>query len=54
TKLDMRVGIILEAEKVPKADKLLVLKVDTGLDVRTIVSGLAEHYEPEQGSESFV
>ena len=47
TKLDMRVGIILEAEKMPKADKLLVLKVDTGLDVRTIVSGLAEHYEPE-------
>ena len=47
TKLDMRVGTILEAEKMPKADKLLVLKVDTGIDVRTIVSGLAEHYAPE-------
>lgn len=46
-KLDMRVGTILEAEKMPKADKLLILKVDTGLDVRTIVSGLAEHYEPQ-------
>jgi methionyl-tRNA synthetase len=32
----------------PKADKLLVLKVDTGLDVRTIVSGIAEHFTPEQ------
>jgi len=47
TKLDMRVGTILEAEKMPKADKLLILKVDTGIDVRTIVSGLAEHYAPE-------
>jgi len=47
TKLDMRVGTILEAEKMPKADKLLILKVDTGIDVRTIVSGLAEHYTPE-------
>lgn len=47
TKLDMRVGTIMEAEKMPKADKLLILKVDTGIDVRTIVSGLAEHYAPE-------
>ncbi|WP_350284499.1 methionine--tRNA ligase [uncultured Croceitalea sp.] len=47
TKLDMRVGTILEAEKMPKADKLLVLKVDTGLDVRTIVSGIAESFQPE-------
>lgn len=46
-KMDMRVGTILEAEKMPKADRLLVLKVDTGLDVRTIVSGLAEHFKPE-------
>ena len=46
-KMDLRVGTILEAEKMPKADRLLVLKVDTGLDVRTIVSGLAEHFEPE-------
>ena len=38
TKLDIRVGTILEAEKMPKAKKLFVLKVDTGLDVRTIVS----------------
>ncbi len=48
TKLDLRVGTILEAEKMPKANKLLVLKVDTGLDVRTIVSGIAEHFTPEQ------
>src|SRR5690625_2084667 len=46
-KMDLRVGTILEAEKMPKADRLLVLKVDTGLDVRTIVSGLAEHFNPE-------
>lgn len=38
SKLDIRVGTILEAEKMPKANKLLVLKVDTGIDVRTIVS----------------
>ncbi|MGB5941608.1 MAG: methionine--tRNA ligase [Leeuwenhoekiella sp.] len=48
TKLDMRVGTILEAEKMPKADKLLVLKVDTGIDLRTIVSGIAEHFSPEE------
>jgi len=47
-KLDIRVGTILEAEKMPKANKLLVLKVDTGLDVRTIVSGIAEHFSPEE------
>ncbi|MGB3343187.1 MAG: methionine--tRNA ligase [Aequorivita sp.] len=47
-KLDMRVGTILEAEKMPKADKLLVLKIDTGLDVRTIVSGIAEHFSAEE------
>ena len=46
-KMDMRVGTILEAEKMPKADKLLVLKVDTGIDVRTIVSGIAESFSPE-------
>lgn len=44
TKLDIRVGTILEAEKVPKANKLLKLLVDTGLDKRTVVSGIAEHY----------
>ena len=48
TKLDMRVGTIVEAEKMPKAKKLLVLKVDTGLDVRTIVSGIAENFTAEE------
>jgi methionyl-tRNA synthetase len=47
TKLDMRVGTIIAAEKMPKAKKLLVLKVDTGLNVRTIVSGIAESFSPE-------
>ncbi|MEM8764161.1 MAG: methionine--tRNA ligase [Bacteroidota bacterium] len=48
TKLDMRIGTIVEAEKMPKANKLLVLKVDTGLDTRTIVSGIAESFKPEE------
>ncbi|WP_108867864.1 methionine--tRNA ligase [Aquimarina aquimarini] len=48
TKMDIRVGTIIEAEKMPKAKKLLVLKVDTGLDTRTIVSGIAEHFSPEE------
>ena len=48
TKMDIRLGTILEAEKVEKADKLLKLTVDTGIDKRTIVSGIAEHYSPEQ------
>lgn len=48
TKLDLRVGTILEAEKMPKAKKLLVLKVDTGIDTRTIVSGIAEHFTPDE------
>lgn len=47
-KMDIRIGTILEAEKMPKADKLLILKVDTGIDVRTIVSGIAEHFSPEE------
>jgi len=47
TKLDIRVGTILEAEKMPKTKKLLVLKVDTGIDTRTIVSGIAESFKPE-------
>jgi len=46
--LDLRVGTILSAEKMPKADRLLILKVDTGLDQRTIVSGIAEHFSPEE------
>jgi len=48
SKLDIRVATIIEAEKMPKANKLLVLKVDTGLDVRTIVSGIAESFSPEE------
>ncbi|WP_281987886.1 methionine--tRNA ligase [Aquimarina aggregata] len=48
TKLDMRIGTIIEAEKMAKAKKLLVLKVDTGINVRTIVSGIAEHFTPEE------
>ncbi len=47
-KIDLRVGTIIEAEKMPKANKLLVLKVDTGIDVRTIVSGIAEYFTPEE------
>ena len=47
-KMDIRVGTILEATKMPKANKLLVLKVDTGIDVRTIVSGIAESFSPEE------
>ncbi len=47
SKLDIRSGTILSAEKMPKAKKLLVLEVDTGIDVRTIVSGIAEHFAPE-------
>jgi methionyl-tRNA synthetase len=47
-KVDLRIGTIIEAEKMPKANKLLVLKVDTGIDIRTIVSGIAEHFTPEE------
>ena len=47
TKMDLRMGTILSAQKVEKADKLLQLTVDTGIDHRTIVSGIAEHYAPE-------
>ena len=46
--MDLRVGTILEAERVPKADRLLKFLVDTGLDERTIVSGIAEHFSPEE------
>ena len=48
TKLDIRVGTILEAEKVAKTKKLLKLKVDVGIDIRTIVSGIAESFSPEE------
>ena len=47
-KIDLRVGTIISAEKMPKANKLLVLKVATGLDTRTIVSGIAEHFTAEE------
>ncbi|MDO9037951.1 MAG: class I tRNA ligase family protein, partial [Lutibacter sp.] len=48
TKLDIRVGTIVEAIKVPKTKKLLQLKVDVGIDVRTIVSGIAESFNAEE------
>lgn len=48
TKIDLRTATILEAEKVEKADKLLKLKVDTGVDIRTVVSGIAESFSPEE------
>ena len=48
SKLDIRVGTILEAEKVAGADKLLKLIIDTGVDRRTVVSGIALHYKPEE------
>jgi methionyl-tRNA synthetase len=46
-KLDIRVGNILECKKVPKADKLLQFKIADGLENRTIISGIAQHYKPE-------
>jgi methionyl-tRNA synthetase len=45
--MDVRIGTILTAEKVAKTKKLLKLTIDTGIDQRTVVSGIAEHYEPE-------
>ena len=47
-KLDMRVGTVLECTKVPKADKLLQFKIDDGLKTRTILSGIAKHFNPEE------
>ena len=47
-KLDIRVGTVTECSKVPKADKLLQFRIDDGLGGRTIVSGIAEHYAPEE------
>ena len=47
-KLDLRVGTITAAEKVAKADKLLKLEVDLGFEKRTIVSGIAQHFSPEE------
>jgi len=48
TKLDLRIGTIKTAEKVKKADKLLKLSIDLGKEVRTVASGIAEHYSPEE------
>lgn len=48
TKIDIRVGTIVEAEKVPKTKKLLKLTIDTGIDKRTVVSGIAEYYKAEE------
>ena len=45
--MDIRTATVLEAEKVPKTDKLLKLTIDTGIDKRTIVSGIAQYYSPE-------
>lgn len=45
--MDLRVGTIIAAEKVEKADKLLKLTIDTGIDQRTVVSGIAMHFKPE-------
>ena len=47
-KLDLRVGTVLECAKVPKADKLLQFKIDDGLETRTILSGIAKHFNPEE------
>lgn len=46
-KMDIRTATVLEAERVPKTDKLLKLTIDTGIDRRVIVSGIAEYYSPE-------
>jgi methionyl-tRNA synthetase len=47
-KMDLRICTVLEAEKVAKTKKLLKLKIDTGVDVREVVSGIAEYYAPEE------
>ena len=47
-KMDIRTATVLEAERVPKTDKLLKLTINTGIDIRTIVSGIAEYYTPEE------
>ena len=47
-KMDIRTATVLEAERVPKTDKLLKLIIDTGIDTRVIVSGIAEQYSPEE------
>lgn len=47
-KMDMRVGTVLQAQRVEKSKKLLKLQVDTGIDTRTVMSGIAEHFSPEE------
>jgi methionyl-tRNA synthetase len=47
-KIDLRTGVILSAQKVPKADKLLQLEIDLGFEKRTILSGIAMHFSPEE------
>jgi len=47
SKLDLRIAIVLSAEKVPKSDKLLKLTVDTGVDHRVVLSGIGKHFEPQ-------
>lgn len=47
SKIDIRVGTVIEAENVPKSDKLLKLIVDTGIDKRTVLSGISKFYAPE-------
>ncbi|MEQ8423487.1 MAG: methionine--tRNA ligase subunit beta, partial [Cyclobacteriaceae bacterium] len=48
SKLDMRIGKVIAAERVEKSKKLLKMQVDTGIDTRTVLSGIAEHYAPEE------
>lgn len=47
-KIDLRIGTIIEAKKLEKADKLLQLEIDLGFEKRTVLSGIAQHYDPEQ------
>jgi methionyl-tRNA synthetase len=47
-KMDIRIGKVLDAEPVPKTDKLLKMTIDTGIDQRTVVSGIAQHYQAEE------
>ena len=47
-KMDIRVATILEAQDIPKSKKLLKLTVDTGVDKRTVLAGIKEHYKPEE------
>jgi methionyl-tRNA synthetase len=48
SKMDIRIGKVLTAERVEKSKKLLKLQVDTGIDTRTVMSGIAEHFSPEE------